>query len=74
LDDFSHDERCRFGSKVVSSVSLQGMDVDEAPDTRQRFSLKAGTTSSLNSRASKRSKKSLVPWLRWCLGNLREDF
>lgn len=57
---FGNQQREKFGSKVVSSVSLQGMDVDEAPDTRQRLSLKAGTTSSLNSRASKRSKKSLA--------------
>lgn len=57
---FGNQQREKFGSRVVSSVSLQGMDVDEAPDTRQRLSLKAGTTSSLNSRASKRSKKSMA--------------
>ena len=52
----------RFGTRVVSSVSLQGLNVDENPELAQRLSLRAGTTNSLNSMASKRSKKSIVTW------------
>lgn len=52
----------RFGTRVVSSVSLQGLNVDENPELAQRASLRAGTTNSLNSMASKRSKKSIVTW------------
>lgn len=59
--DFESAElREKFGTRVVSSVSLQGLNVDENPELAQRASLRAGTTNSLNSMASKRSKKSIV--------------